>query len=174
MLCQSCSKKDATVHFTKIINGKMEDRHICEDCAKLESELGFIMPMSLTNFFGGLLDYNTEASEYMDEKVCPKCGITYNRLLSSGKFGCSKCFETFDRDISSLLKNIHGHDEHMGKIPSKSSERLKFRQEKDRLEILLNQAVTNEEFEKAAGYRDKIKNIDEKMELIESKIDEEK
>ncbi len=172
MLCQSCNKNEATIHFTKIINGSMEERHICEDCAKLESEIGFTMPMSLSDFFGGLLDYGQKEEGDLDEKVCPKCGITYNRLLSSGKFGCSKCFETFERDISSLLKNIHGHDEHIGKIPSKSSEKLKYRKEKDRLEVLLNQAITNEEFELAAKYRDEIKEIDEKMKSIGKNIDE--
>jgi len=173
MLCQSCNKNEATIHFTKIINGNMEERHICEDCAKLESELGFTMPMSLSDFFGGLLDYGQEEKDDLEEKVCPRCGITYNRLLSSGKFGCSKCFDTFERDVSSLLKNIHGHDEHIGKIPSNSSEKLKYRKKKEGLEILLNQAITNEEFEMAAKYRDEIKELDKKMKTIESNMEEE-
>lgn len=174
MLCQSCNKKDATVHFTKIVNGDMEERHLCEDCSKLESELGFIMPMSLSDVFGGLADDESEAGKAVSEKVCPKCGITYNRLLSSGKFGCSKCFDTFDRDISSLLKNIHGHDEHTGKVPSKSSDRIKYRQEKDRLELLLNKAVTNEAFEDAARYRDEIKRLAHKIDEIDTRVDKDK
>ena len=32
--CQVCGKNPATVHFTEIVNSKMSELHICEQCAQ--------------------------------------------------------------------------------------------------------------------------------------------
>ena len=38
MLCDICGKKPATVHLTEIINGKVKEVHLCEECARKKSE----------------------------------------------------------------------------------------------------------------------------------------
>lgn len=38
MLCQECQRRQATLHFTKIINGKKTEFHICDVCAKEKGE----------------------------------------------------------------------------------------------------------------------------------------
>ncbi|MDD4178425.1 MAG: AAA family ATPase [Candidatus Margulisbacteria bacterium] len=39
MLCQKCKSRQASVHITKIINGKKVERHLCQQCA---AEEGFM------------------------------------------------------------------------------------------------------------------------------------
>ncbi len=41
MLCQKCKIRPASVHITKIVNGKKVERHLCAQCA---AEEGFIAP----------------------------------------------------------------------------------------------------------------------------------
>ena len=43
MLCQVCNKNEATVHYTKIINGEIEELHICEECARIIMSLNLIL-----------------------------------------------------------------------------------------------------------------------------------
>ncbi|MFA5113395.1 MAG: AAA family ATPase [Candidatus Margulisiibacteriota bacterium] len=52
MICQSCKINPATVHITKIINGKKVERHLCGQCAAAE---GFVPGGDLENF--GLADF---------------------------------------------------------------------------------------------------------------------
>ena len=33
MYCELCKKNIATIHYTKIVNGHKEERHVCEQCA---------------------------------------------------------------------------------------------------------------------------------------------
>ena len=33
MLCESCGKNEAYIHYTKIVNGKHSEVHLCEECA---------------------------------------------------------------------------------------------------------------------------------------------
>jgi len=42
MLCQICGKNTATLHFTQIVENKMSEYHLCEQCAE---EKGFTEQM---------------------------------------------------------------------------------------------------------------------------------
>ncbi|MGZ4975320.1 MAG: hypothetical protein ACXWDN_21375, partial [Limisphaerales bacterium] len=33
MLCAKCNQKEATLHFTTVVNGAEETVHLCKDCA---------------------------------------------------------------------------------------------------------------------------------------------
>ena len=34
MYCENCHERPANVHFTKIVNGKKMEMHLCEYCAQ--------------------------------------------------------------------------------------------------------------------------------------------
>ncbi len=167
MLCQICNQNEANMHFTTTVNGEAVEKHLCEECAKNQENLEFNIPLSLGEFLGELFSID-ELTEESEEKHCPECGISYEEFLETGKFGCAKCFETFEDNISELLKSIHGQDEHIGKIPSKVENKVEYIREKNRIEKLLNQAILEEEFEKAAEYRDLIKDLDDKISGVEA------
>ncbi|MBD4938639.1 protein-arginine kinase activator protein McsA, partial [Xanthomonas citri pv. citri] len=38
MICQECHERPATFHFTKVVNGEKIEVHICEQCAKENSD----------------------------------------------------------------------------------------------------------------------------------------
>ena len=38
MICEECHEREASLHFTKIINGEKTEFHICEHCAKEKGE----------------------------------------------------------------------------------------------------------------------------------------
>lgn len=174
MICQSCGEKEATIHFTKIEGGEMEEKHLCEDCAKDEEEIGLGVQFSLNDLFGGLLGFNIEGESTKTSKpdrVCDRCGVSYKRILGTGKFGCPDCFINFREDIESLLRSIHGHDEHKGKIPSNTSDRIKKKRKIEGLREELNLSIIEERYEDAAKLRDEIKELEE---TIEEKTEEDR
>ena len=163
MLCQLCGEKDVSIHLTKIINGNIEEKHLCDDCAKHSKDLDFDLPFSFHKLFTGLIGSMEPDHEETKDISCHRCGLTYDKFLESGKFGCSDCFETFGEDIDSLLRGIHGHGQHIGKTPVGSKTKTLQEEKIQSLKDELEKSIAEEEFEKAALLRDEIKKIKEKL-----------
>ena len=94
---------------------------------------------------------------------CPECGTTYYDFQKSGRLGCGKCYETFSRELSELLRKIHGSDKHVGKMPFMGDEMLKEQEDLQRLKSELKSLIQGEEFEKAAVLRDRIRDLEGKL-----------
>lgn len=167
MLCQVCEKNNAAIHFTKIINGHVEERHLCEACAKEKNEFDFELPFSFQKLFTGLISPMEEEKQEIKNIVCPGCGLTYSKFMEIGKFGCGECYETFRADVKSLLKGIHGHSEHKGKTSKDFSQIISQRKEIEALKVELEESIDKEDFERAAYLRDEIKKIKGKIGRIE-------
>lgn len=161
MLCQSCGKNNASIHFTKIINGNIEEKHICEMCAKEGNNYEFELPYPFHELFAGLM--GSVKKEEVKDDGCSQCGLTHSEFSKTGKFGCVNCFKVFEKDVDSLLKGVHGHNNHIGKTPSRINSKMVNRKEIESLKTQLEESIAREEFEKAAKLRDKIKSIKEKI-----------
>lgn len=157
MLCQSCGKNEAYIHYTKVINGKYEEEHLCEECALRNYD--FDKDFSMNKLFTGLIDGFKDSKEDIDERKCDFCGLTYSKFRNDGKFGCNQCYDTFKDKLDSVIKGLHGHNTHRGKIPINSSSRVYLKRVEDNLQIDLENAIKNEEFERAAQIRDQLKKL---------------
>lgn len=62
--------------------------------------------------------------------------------------------------MTPLFRRIHGNINHTGKIPKRAGGRLKTVRELETLKAELANAIKNEEYEKAAEIRDKIRALD--------------
>lgn len=164
MLCQHCQKRIANVHFTQIINNKKAEMYLCEYCAKEKGQLNVSGPLSISDFLGGLIgvEHTSPYAQNMQAQqvICEKCGMSYEKFQRTGKFGCSSCYELFGDRIQPLLKRLHANIQHNGKIPANAAKDIRSSKEIDSLKELLSKAIQNEEYEKAAEIRDKIKSIE--------------
>lgn len=173
MKCDICSKPNATVHLTEIIDNKISKLHLCEECAKkkgaeMEEHFG------LSDLLAGLADFDGGISTKKEAKVkCPSCGLTYDDFKKTGRLGCDKCYSTFQESLLPLIKRIHGSTSHLGKSPSRIVPRPKPskaakpapKKKVDKITDLknrLDRAIKMEEFEEAARLRDKIKDLGKK------------
>lgn len=166
MLCEECGKNKSVVHMTKIINGKVNKIHLCEECAKKHKGLDFDSPFSIHNFFAGLLDNTYEGTIKMnnlENNRCEKCGMTYGKFRQTGRLGCSSCYESFKDKLDPLFKRIHGHNTHVGKVPKLAGGIIKRKKEIEDLRGQLNTAVRSEEFERAVELRDKIRDLEKEI-----------
>ncbi|MBU3911658.1 MAG: UvrB/UvrC motif-containing protein [Candidatus Omnitrophica bacterium] len=173
MLCNICAKAQATVHLTEIIDDKMTELHLCEECAQkkgaqMESHFG------LADLLAGLADLGGQFNATTKEtKIkCMRCGLTYEDFKKVGRLGCGECYTAFKEALLPLLKRIHGSTQHYGKSPKKlvkslkSTKVLKAAKESkggaQELKDRLQQAIQKEEFEEAAKLRDMIREMEKK------------
>ena len=168
MKCESCGINEAKFHYTKILNDNIEEKHLCEKCAAEDYDFDFDFEkhFSVNKFFTGLIDASVDSKNNQLGLKCEKCGQTYSQFKSGGKFGCDECYITFKDKLDPLIKGIHGHNHHKGKIPKHSGDHIFLKREKDNIKIDLETAIKEERFEKAAVLRDKLKGISSQLEEI--------
>ena len=163
MKCESCQKAEAVVHLTDVSNNQKREIHLCEDCAK---EKGVTIKSHMNKdpnfpeFLTQLVESQTEATSEEKDLRCPKCGITYRKFRSSGKFGCPNDYAVFRKGLLNLLEKIHQKVQHVGKIPSRVGTHLAREKELNQLREELTRAIESEAYEKAAEIRDRIKTIE--------------
>jgi protein arginine kinase activator len=174
MQCDICGKKKATVHLTEIVDEQMSEMHLCEECARQKS-VQMEQQFGLADLLAGLADMGkTPASkEAIAAKTaaltCTKCQLSYDDFRKFGRLGCGHCYISFREQLDALLKKIHGSNHHLGKVAIKSGKKSAavavVKPKKDDLETLrddLHEAIQNEDFEKAALIRDKIRGMEKK------------
>ncbi|NLW21776.1 MAG: hypothetical protein GXY88_00740 [Tissierellia bacterium] len=165
MLCQICNKNKATVHYTKIVNGEVEKIHLCDECYMTHYHFDFDTAFPFHKLLSGLLDSMHEGypKDKIGDIVCPFCNLSYSEFKQTGKFGCSQCYEVFKSNLVSLLRSIHGHNKHIGKVPKRGNKRIAKEREIERLRMELEKLVAREAFEEAAILRDEIKRLEEEL-----------
>ena len=166
MVCQDCKQKPATVHLTKIIQGIKNETHLCEECARNRQSKSFEDSFPIHNFLAGLLDVNAD-SMFKEESIiriaCSNCGMTFENFKKTGRLGCSNCYKEFNNKLNSLIRKIHGNINHTGKVPIRTGGIIRKRREIQQLRVQLDNAISMQEFERAAEIRDKIKEIDRQI-----------
>ena len=165
MYCEECKMKPANVHIARIINDVVSEVNLCADCAGKHTEIKFsitpsYMPLDLLS---GILPQLgiAETAPAGENPVCSNCSIKFSDFLSSGMLGCSRCYSSFENRLDPIIRRIHGAGQHIGKIHERRGSKLKTRREIIRLKEELDKTVRNEDYEKAAFLRDKIKAMEE-------------
>jgi len=170
MLCDECGKREATVRFEQVINGKRTVMNLCRECAEKKGIINmnvFLQPsFNIPSLLSALLGSQLKAAPALEpgeETRCSVCGMSYRDFARAGMLGCSRCYDTFQDRLEPLLRRIHGSDRHVGKAPVKAGGSAKLRRELDNLKRELSMAISREAYERAAEIRDKIREIEQKL-----------
>jgi protein arginine kinase activator len=173
MYCELCKKNPATIHYTKIVNGYKEERHLCEQCANSLKEPGggfptlVLMPdFSMADFIGGFFNPESQSQPFVQKNMtahdaCPMCGMTAGEFRRVGRVGCSNCYSYFAEYMPGLIQRIHGNSRHTGKVPVRGEAKLAEKQKIVQLRQALQQAISEEQFERAAELRDEIRRLEQ-------------
>ena len=161
MLCDHCGQNEAIIHLTQIVDNQMSTFHLCEGCA---AEKGLQPGADTGNF--PLSDFLAQVGKSVPEGVssggpCAFCGLTLEEFRKSGRLGCSHCYVTFEGNLKTLLRRLHGGTQHVGKVylppdPSRAEQQERLAG----LKRKLDRAVENEDFERAAQIRDLIRTLE--------------
>jgi len=189
MMCSNCGKREANFMYTEIINGVKKEINLCSNCANKLGvlDMSFNMPsLDFSNFFGDFLnEYDSLMPSIFSDKVktlkCTGCGMEYDEFLSTGKFGCSNCYEVFQDKIEPLLRQLHGDTKYLGKKSGNDFKAVRVQKastkevvkDENKIESLkerLKDAIKVENYEEAAKIRDEIKALEENEKKVKGTV----
>lgn len=167
MKCEKCGNHEATFHYQSNINGEKTEYHYCPECAEKEG-LGNVFNMQprtmfdsfFGNSFGGF--GRSLMSSFFDDPfmgfgrslLAPVMTMPQVRIMvGEPEDGCScGCGEKATENAEKAKDNI----------PEDAGEEVKAKRELYALKHQLKAAIHNEEFEKCAELRDKIRELEGK------------
>jgi protein arginine kinase activator len=158
MVCDSCNERDAVVQLTRIEGGEVKQLHLCERCAAENGvETTSATPKHpLGDFL--LAVHQQVALTSADGSRCVFCHTTMADFRASGRWGCARCYTTFEQGMRDLLRRVHGNSRHIGKTyRAPQSESLERAAALGELRERLRRAIESEQFELAADLRDRIR-----------------
>lgn len=144
MKCENCGKYEADYHYTSNINGNVTEKHLCSECAR---KLGY----------GSDMFYNT--GSLIDDM--------FDGFFSTGRRSMTP-FGTLGMTMPAMLiPQIYINMDGGIPIAAPSEEKntaadpeMKKMREMNILKNQMKTAAENEDFEKAAEIRDKIKKLE--------------
>lgn len=166
MKCDFCDNK-ATVFFTQLAEGQMKKICLCDACAKergVTDPTGFSLADMLLG--GGVPGGQTAAQAKGTTmtagtgRTCPTCGFTLDDLRKVRRFGCSDCYTTFADEVAQMIRGMHKGITHAGKVPAGLMAQQVLHQRLEELRCRLDQAISSESYEEAAGIRDEIRKLE--------------
>ena len=167
MKCQEC-EKPATFHITELTGQEHQEIHLCEDHAK-----GYLMQNettetpespSITEAWDQLkVNQTAEDLARLDQRACPICGITFFEFRNQGRLGCPHDYECFEAELEPLIISIHGATEHKGKRPVRQADLGVNPIDVIRMRREMQQAIEEENYERASELRDEIRRIEDAL-----------
>lgn len=135
MKCENCGRNDATFYYRSNVNGHVTEAHLCESCA---------------NAFG----YRSEIGGAWDSlfSLLP-------RAVGAESFFSEPSFTPAGRR---LLHVLPAEEEHEKPLLSEQEQReLRRERERNALRVALDEALEQENYEKAARLRDELKRLED-------------
>jgi protein arginine kinase activator len=172
MLCQDCHKNLATVRYAEVVDGKVSEQHLCQECLgrrqeSVSSGFQFAKPAAFRGKPAPATRPAAGADPVEARQSCTACNTTLKQVLETGQVGCSTCYETFPVQLESLLEGIHIALAHRGKVPRLDDARARLRSDLQAKRGLLKTALTTENYEEAAALRDEIRAIESGLSTAE-------
>ena len=160
MKCEHCGQNDVTFVYRSNINGKVEEKHLCADCAE---KLGYTKRVAATNrslmrnfFSDGVFGDSFFGGSLFDGFPSPMSLM--GRTLDNP-------FDDFFSDMPALTAGSAAQrevqkkpDEHLA--PEEDRNRYDQQRKLNALKLEMGKAVQEENFERAAELRDEIRRLE--------------
>jgi protein arginine kinase activator len=163
--CDKCGKKPVVTEVT-IKGGKKVERKLCEQCAKSEG-IGVQTNAPLQAIMSSILAQHGQGGAASQEAVSPKsirceaCGLSFTEFRNKGLLGCPDCYRYFEKAVGPMIERSHdGATHHVGKVPRRAGDAMDRQRRLAKLRRELADAVTSEQYERAAELRDEIRGVE--------------
>lgn len=152
MMCQNCGKNNANVMYKSVVNGNKTELYLCDKCAN-KMNIGMDFDFGVNDIFSSFFD------DFGGIKT-----LTMPSLMGREMFMMPRFFETCEREdnldeFDTILEKNRKKRNAKKEVKAKES-KVKEVSELEKLKSELNECVKNEEYEKAAVLRDKIKKLE--------------
>lgn len=157
--CDKCGAP-SVYHSKLIVNGVSKDTNLCRDCAIKEG----VFNNQQNNMFDEILSSFSSflGFEESNEIICPVCKTTLREFKTSGKLGCSNCYEVFMEEINNVIKRIAPFEKHKQQ-EVKDKPKVKNLTKEEKIASLREEmaaAVSEERYEDAAKIKKQIAKLE--------------
>ena len=152
MKCDICGIRESVMFIQEVTPTSTRALHLCAECAaekkisaaggKFEMPLGKIFPMR------------------PEARLCRVCGLSLADLRKYRKAGCPNCYKDFATEITAILAGSKKGISYTGSLPKRISGFRSKLEDRAVLENSLSESVAREDYEKAAVYRDRLRELD--------------
>ncbi len=165
MKCECCHETEATIHLTQVIDAEIKKLNLCQTCAQ-KNGIDLNSPISITDVLLGLgqpgkSEEKADLSEF--DLSCSRCQMTRAEFKKRARLGCPECYNAFMGELSALTQAMHHSRQHVGKIPARQGVEARIAANIAALQKDIETAIAKEEYEVAAGLRDKIRELKENV-----------
>lgn len=164
MKCERCQKNPATQVIRGEKNGQPCELFVCDECARPPVKAAGAMSLADILFSLGMPQAGQAPSPSSPGTaaaagappstrapvLCPACGLSRESLREHRRFGCPACYDAFEDDVKSFLRELQYADSHVGRKPGKTARHESLAA----LEARLAEAIRREDFTRAAELRD--------------------
>lgn len=164
MKCEVCHQREATIAYTHVVENEKKTLQLCSACVSQQKARENAQKAPAAGGPAAAKKVKAELKQLGGEgeanAQCARCGMTYEEFKKAGRFGCHACYEAFADQLERLMKRIHGTAGHQGKGLVERREPFHPEEELEKLRQELRTAVAAEAYEKAAGLRDRIRELE--------------
>lgn len=161
-LCERCKRRQATFHQMVLLPSKSE-RHLCDQCALDEGLIAPAKPLPFSEVAEQVIAAAKVAGSQA-QRVCENCGTSYMEFRNHGLLGCPHDYEAFKALLEPLLQRVQDNaTQHQGKGPGADLAARRAPQAEIRqIQRQLAEAVSAEDYERAAALRDRLRELEER------------
>ena len=172
-LCQKCHKNLSTVRYAEVVDGQVVNKHLCQSCmAELQSDASTGFELSGVSPTAQKKPEKRDGQEALrSHRTCPLCSTRLSQVLDHGEVGCNGCYETFGKEIESILEGLHHSLYHKGKQPQVDDAQAQIRADLQSKRALLRSMLRAENYEEAAKLRDVISSLESGLSMSKSGVD---
>ena len=177
MVCERCNKRKVAILYRESAGGRVRAMRLCGECAEALEQAGeledvsaavagFLSPRFLSEESSFPLPFHglqATAGRPSATTVCAVCHATLEEISSVGRVGCAACYSIFSGELSGAIRSAHGRAEHTGRLSAGYRARLEKTERLAGLKKQLKEAVSQENFESAAGLRDTIRALEAEL-----------
>lgn len=163
MLCQKCHKNAASVRYAEVVDGRVTDIHLCQECLanhQNETQTGFKLSDPVPSLKKAVAARFAERANE-PQGSCSACDTELKTVLQTGNVGCSVCYDSFTEDqLRPVMEDVHVGLLHRGKMPNVNDARVNLRGLLQTKRGLLKTTLDMEKYEEAASLRDEIRELE--------------
>ncbi|MFP4500821.1 MAG: UvrB/UvrC motif-containing protein [Candidatus Hydrogenedentota bacterium] len=169
MLCQRCHKNLATARYAEVVDGKVTDRYLCEECmAQYQESRATGFELTGAPNAPRRAAVQSAVREPAHEQRCDTCGTLLGCVLEHGYVGCNQCYANFREPIEDMLRERQCTLVHRGKNPELDDARARLRADMQTKRTLLRSLLRREKYEEAAKLRDEISELETGLAITET------
>ena len=175
MLCDLCKKGTAVIFLERKGPRGTEKICLCEECSRERGITAMQVASEQKNValvFNEIYEKITRNSPEF-RQLCPGCGRSLGDIKAKGACGCPECYTVFESQIRQALDQHGFIGKYTGSLPKRVRNFRNALTDRADLQLKLEKAIQEENYEKAAVYRDFLRAL-EKSAVSDGEIADEK